>query len=305
VMFVDDNFIGHKKDARALLEELAEWRRRTGAPLDFFTEASIDLADRPELVKAMTDAGFAVVFIGIETPNAASLRETRKSQNLHGDMAAKVQSLRRQGLDVWAGFIIGFDHDGSGIFDEMVDFIDRAGIAYAMVGLLTALPGTPLHTRLAAEGRLRPDAETGDMFALTNVVTRLPEAELLAGYTHVLERLYEPEAYFERCREHLRHWQPAPGLARTAAPEELLIVARALWLQGVRSPYRGAWWRFLGWALRHHPRKLPLAVAQACAGHHFITYTRETVAPRMRDHLGAARRTRRHVPDAPEAATAP
>ncbi len=286
VMFVDDNFIGHKKAVRELLEEIAAWRRRTGAKLDFFTEASIDLADRPELVRAMTDAGFAVVFIGIETPNTESLRETRKSQNLGRDMAVQVRRLRGLGLDVWAGFIVGFDHDGPEIFDEMTDFIERAGIAYAMVGMLTALPGTPLHARLASEGRLRPDAETGDMFDLTNVVTRLPERELLGGYLRVLERLYEPDAYFARCREHLQHWERAPGLVQTAAPEEILVVLRAIWRVGVRGRYRRTWWGFLAWAARHHPRKLPLALAQACAGHHFITYTRDTVAPRLRGQLG-------------------
>jgi len=286
VMFVDDNFIGNKKAVRELLSEVAAWRRRTGAHLDFFTEASIDLADHPELVRAMTDAGFAVVFVGIETPRAESLRETRKLQNLHRDLAEQVRSLRRQGLDVWAGLIVGFDHDDADVFDEMIDFVTRAGIAYAMVGMLIALPGTPLHRRLALEGRLRPDDETGDMFALTNVVTRMPTTVLVEGYLRVLETLYDPDTYFARCREHLHHWQQAPGLTRAAAWGELAIVARSLWVQGVRSPYRRAYWRFLGWAARRHPRKLPLALAQACAGHHFITYTRDTVAPDLR-----ARRT--------------
>jgi radical SAM superfamily enzyme YgiQ (UPF0313 family) len=282
VMFVDDNFIGNKKAVRALLERLATWRRETGAEIDFFTEASIDLADRPELVDAMTDAGFAVVFVGIETPRRASLVETRKLQNLHGDLAAKVRSLRSRGLDVWAGFILGFDHDEPDVFDEMVEFVQRAGIAYAMVGMLIALPGTPLHRRLQAEGRLLPDEASGDMFAVTNVAPLMGHAALVDGYAHVLERLYEPETYFARCLEHLRHFEPAPGLARPAAWDELPVVARSLWRQGVRGGYRRAYWRFLARVLRRHPRKLPLALAQACAGHHFLRYTDETVLPALR-----------------------
>jgi radical SAM superfamily enzyme YgiQ (UPF0313 family) len=287
VMFVDDNFIGARKAVRELLAELAAWRRRTRAPLDFFTEASIDLADRPELVRAMTDAGFAAVFVGIETPRAASLRETRKHQNLRRDMVEQVRSLRRRGLDVWAGFILGFDADGPDVFDEMIDFIERAGISYAMVGMLMALPGTPLHARLAREGRLRAEPASGDMFAWTNVATTLSAAELAAGYLRVLETLYAPDAYFARCHEHLRHWEEAPGLARATGWDDLPVVARSLWRQGVRGPYRRAYWRFLASVLRRSPRKLPLALAQACAGHHFLTYTRETLAPRLRARLEA------------------
>jgi radical SAM superfamily enzyme YgiQ (UPF0313 family) len=285
VMFVDDNFVANQNEARRFLRELARWRSETRASFDFFTEASINLADDPELVGLMTAAGFAVVFVGIESPSKESLRETRKLQNLRRDLVEQVRSLRRRGLDVWGGFILGFDHDGDDIFERMIDFVQRSGIAYATVGLLTALPNTALYERLAREGRLLPDGETGDMFALTNVVMRLPEDAMLRGYLRVLEALFEPGAYFARCREHLRHWEAAPGLAREATAEDLATVARSLWRQGVRGPYRNAYWAFLAWVLRRAPRKLPLALAQACAGHHFITYTRETVAPRLRARL--------------------
>jgi radical SAM superfamily enzyme YgiQ (UPF0313 family) len=282
LMFVDDNFIGAKKGVRKLLAALIDWQRGLHEPFEFFTEASLDLAERPELARAMTAAGFAVVFVGVESPSPESLRETRKRQNLHGDPIARIRRLRALGLDVWGGFILGFDHDGPEIFDAMIEFVQRAGIAYATVGLLIALPGTPLYARLAAEGRLRPDRETGDMCAWTNVVTRLPAQDLARGYTRVLETLYDPEVYFERCREHLRHWEPAPGPPGATRLADLAVVARSLWLQGVRGPYRGAYWRFLGWVARRFPRKLPLALAQCCAGHHFITYTRETVVPALR-----------------------
>jgi radical SAM superfamily enzyme YgiQ (UPF0313 family) len=285
IMFVDDNFIANQNEVRKLLPELAAWRHRTRAPFDFFTEASINLADDPELVDLMTAAGFAVVFVGIESPSKESLRETRKLQNLRHDLVEQVRSLRARGLDIWGGFILGFDHDGEDSFDRMIEFVQRSGIAYATVGMLTALPNTALHARLAREGRLRPDSETGDMFALTNVVTKLPEPVLLRGYLRVLETLFEPETYFERCREHLRHWEPAPGLAREATAADLAAVARSLWRQGVQGRYRRAYWRFLAGVLLGAPRKLPLAIAQACAGHHFITYTRETVAPRLRARL--------------------
>ena len=287
VLFADDNFIGNKGAVRELLVELADWRRQSRAPLDFFTEASINLADDAQLVKLMTAAGFASVFIGIETPSQESLRETRKLQNLKRDMVEQVRSLRRQGIDVWGGFILGFDHDGPDIFDQMIRFVEVAGIPYAMVGMLMALPDTPLHQRLEREGRLRRNVEPGDMFALSNVVTKIPPEAMVEGYIRVLESLYDPEAYFDRCREHLLHWEAAPGQARPASRDEISVVWRSLRRQGLGGRYRREYWRFLAWVLRRHPRKLPLAIAQACAGHHFITYTRETAVPALRAQLGA------------------
>jgi radical SAM superfamily enzyme YgiQ (UPF0313 family) len=295
VMFVDDNFIGPRKEVRRLLSELAVWRKRTRARLEYFTEASIDLADDPQLVDLMTEAGFAVVFIGIETPNQDSLRESRKTQNLRRDMLEQVRDLRRRGLDVYAGFILGFDHDGPDIFDLMIRFVQDAGIPYAMVGMLDALPGTPLYHRLVREGRLRPDVASGDNFAPTNVVTRLPAEVLLEGYARVLETLYDPEVYFARCREHLREWRMPETPAVPTSFEDFLVLWRSLWTQGVKAPYRSAYWRFLLWTLRRHPSKLPWAVAQACAGHHFITYTRETAVPRLRSSRATAAAPQRLV----------
>lgn len=280
VFFVDDNFIGNKKAVRELLPEIAAWRRRTGAPLEFYTEASVNLADDPELVAAMTEAGFTAVFLGIETPSPESLREVRKVQNLRRDLVEGVHSLLGLGLDVWGGFIVGFDHDGPDIFDRMIRFVERAAIPYAMVGLLVALPHTPLYRRLEREGRLLP-GQPGDQFGVTNVATRLPPGQLLAGYRRVLEALYEPEAYFRRCRANLARWRPVPGSIRPLLPSDLGAAWRALWSQGVAGSYRRAYWRFLRWVLRHHPRKLRRAIAQAAAGHHYITYTREVVLPEL------------------------
>jgi radical SAM superfamily enzyme YgiQ (UPF0313 family) len=276
VFFVDDNFIGNKKSVRTLLPEVAAWRRRTRAPFEFYTEASINIADDPALVDAMTAAGFTAVFIGIETPSPEALRETRKLQNLKRDLVEHVHLLQERGLDVWAGFILGFDNDGPESFDAMIRFIERAAVSYAMVGILTALPGTPLYRRLQEEGRLRQDVN-GDQFGLSNVVTRLPDHEMLAGYRRVLETLYRPEAFFDRCRSNLGRWTVPPGAARRLSLRDFRSAWRALRAQGLAGPYRAAYWRFLGWVLRHHPHKIGRAIAQAAAGHHYITYTRTVV----------------------------
>jgi radical SAM superfamily enzyme YgiQ (UPF0313 family) len=289
VFFVDDNFIGNRKAVKAVFPEVADWRERTGRELTFHTQASIDLADDAELVELMTRTGFRSVFIGIETPSHESLREARKLQNLERDMVEQVHSLLERGLGVSAGFILGFDSDGPDAFDRMIDFVRRSSIPHAMVGMLTALPHTPLFERLKEEGRLRPEAP-GDNFGATNVVTRIPDHEMIAGYRRVLETLYEPEAYLQRCRENLRRHRPLPG--GPLRSQEVGTVARVLWTQGIRAPYRRAFWRFMGWALHHQPAQLARALQLAAVGHHYITYTRDTVVPRLTEQTDAVRERR-------------
>ncbi len=283
VFFVDDNFIGNKKAVKGkLLPSLTEWRNRTRPRLGFYTEASMNIADDRNLVRMMTEAGFTAVFIGIETPSPEGLRETRKLQNLKRDMAEQVHGLLDQGLDVWAGFILGFDSDGPDCFDGMINFVQKAAIPYAMVGMLTALPNTPLYQRLEKEGRLRPD-QSGDQFCLTNVETKLPAQQMVAGYGRVLQTLYHPETFFQRCRENIARWKPVPGSQRPMVGKDLLSALRAIRGQGITGAYRGAYWKFVRWVIRNHPEKIGRALAQAAAGHHYITYTRNVVIPALKE----------------------
>jgi radical SAM superfamily enzyme YgiQ (UPF0313 family) len=282
VFFVDDNFIGNKPAVKAMLPEISDWRRKNSPPLDFYTVASMNLADDDVLVDLMTHAGFTAVFIGIETPSAEALKETRKLQNLRRNMVDQVHFLLDRGLDVWAGFILGFDNDGPDSFDRMIDFVRDAAIPYAMVGMLSALPNTPLYRRLEREGRLRPDTP-GDQFRLTNVETKLPADLMVAGYRRVLETLYHPEVFFNRCRENLARWKPNLEMRRPVFARDLWTALRAIRGQGLGGHYRKAYWSFLGWVLRHHPEKIGRALAQAAAGHHYITYTRQVVVPTLKE----------------------
>lgn len=283
VFFVDDNFIGNRAAVRGALATIAQWRRRTRAPLDFYTEASMNLAEDTPLVDAMVDAGFNAVFLGVETPNPDALREAGKTQNLTHDPLQRIRRLLAHGLDVWGGFILGFDSDGPDIFDRMIEFVRSAAIPYAMVGLLGAPPGTPLWNRLAREGRLRrdPGFEFGDQFGLTNVVHRLPVTQLLDGYRRVMETLYSPAAYFDRCRGNLAAWVEKRASRRLISMADLRAAARAVIAQGLRATYRREYWRFLAWTVRNQPAKLARAITQAAVGHHYISYTRETVMPAL------------------------
>jgi radical SAM superfamily enzyme YgiQ (UPF0313 family) len=157
VFIVDDNFIGNKKKAKDLLVKLIPWMEEHNYPLHLTTEASIDLANDAEILELMYRANFRSVFIGIETPRLESLNETKKFQNVRGDsMEAKLARVRNAGLDINAGFIVGFDNDEKEIFADQFRFIQENGITLAMVGMLQAIPRTPLYERLQLQ--LRPQA---------------------------------------------------------------------------------------------------------------------------------------------------
>jgi radical SAM superfamily enzyme YgiQ (UPF0313 family) len=286
VFFVDDNFIGNKGAVRELLPRIADWRRKARARLNFYTEASMNLSQDDGLMTDMVRAGFTAAFVGIETPSESALRETHKLQNVKMDLTEAVHRLLSKGLDVWGGFIIGFDNEGEDIFDRMIRFVQQSGIPYAMVGMLQALPNTPLYSRLKREGRLKGlPHDACDQFACTNFVTRMEPKTLLEGYRKLLATLYQPDVYFERCRRNLEQWVPARGSRRRYNRTELMAALRTLLSRRASPDYRRSYRRFLRWAATHHPRKLGKAIAQSIVGHHYVTYTRETVLPRLESQI--------------------
>ncbi len=198
---VDDNLIGNKKAVKLLLRDLAAWQQAHGYPFILFTEASLDLADDAELMRLMVEAGIGAVFVGIESPNEASLRETKKYQNVRqgNSMVGRVHAIQEAGMEVWCGMILGFDHDGPDVFDATVAFLRQARINHAMVGMLYAIPKTPLYDRLAREGRL--DADEASPLGTNVVPLRLGRAELRDGFVRAIGALYEPAAFFDRVEE--------------------------------------------------------------------------------------------------------
>jgi radical SAM superfamily enzyme YgiQ (UPF0313 family) len=191
---VDDNFIGNKAAAKELLRHIIPWQEEHGFPLKLSTEASVNLADDAELLELMYAANFRYVFIGIETPRESSLRETKKFQNVRGDsLGAKLERIQAAGIDVNAGFIVGFDSDDKDIFEDQYRFIQENGILLAMVGTLQAIPLTPLYDRLKAAGRL---IESDDNMNI--IPAQMTREELRAGYWKLVRRLYEPAAFLDR-----------------------------------------------------------------------------------------------------------
>jgi radical SAM superfamily enzyme YgiQ (UPF0313 family) len=281
LFFVDDNFVGNRREVSRLLPALRAWQERNGFPFVFCTEASIDLATHPELVSAMVEAGFGQVFVGLETPSRAALAEAGKTQNLRMPQERAVEELTRAGLEVYAGFIVGFDSDGPDIFDRQLAFISGLPIARAMVNLLTALPGTQLWRRLEQEGRLR-GAPSGDSFERPNFVPALDERTLLAGYRRLLAALYAPDAYLRRCALHLEQAPLRRGAVLHSVDNGSVgALGRAVWRLGIRGPRRQLFWRLVARALRRGTGALPRAVMFAIVGESLIRYTEEVVLPRI------------------------
>jgi radical SAM superfamily enzyme YgiQ (UPF0313 family) len=289
VFFVDDNFIGNKPAVKRLLPVLRDWQGGHGRPLQFYTEASVDLAADPALLRDMVDAGFTSVFLGIETPSAAALEETGKGQNLRIDLSEAVDRITRAGLEVMGGFIVGFDSDGPEIFALQREFLARQPIPLAMVGILTALPGTTLWRRLAAEGRLRARSN-GDPFSRPNFEPSMDEGELLRGYVGLMEWLYSPEAYYDRCSARLDRAGALPA-SQPLTPDGVTALLRTIWHVGILSPRRRLFWKLMAQAARRGKSRIREAVVHAVQGEHLICYTREHVVPRMRRALAALEAT--------------
>ncbi|HWF85665.1 MAG TPA: radical SAM protein [Vicinamibacterales bacterium] len=245
VFIVDDNLIGNKRAVTPLLETLQAWQEAHGFPFVFVTEASLDLAEDPALMRLMIDANILSVFIGIESPNEASLVETRKHQNVKigRTLVDRVHAVQHAGLEVWSGMILGFDHDDETIFSAQREFLRDARIAQAMIGMLYAIPKTPLHARLAASGRLDPDDDSP--FGTNVLPARLSREALRDGYVRLMEDVYHPDAYFERLAGGLgngafpsaparaRYWRRHP-LARLKGQAYNLARAAALFARLMR-----------------------------------------------------------------------
>ena len=270
VFVVDDNFIGAKKRTKELLRELVLWRERTKPRVGFLTEASLNLADDPELCELMVRAGFRKVFVGIETPSPEGLSECHKTQNQRRDLVEAVRTLQRAGMQVMGGFIVGFDSDRRDVFERQFEFIQRSGVVTAMVGLLTALPRTRLYRRLKKEGRIESESSGNNTDTALNFTPTLDRQFLLAGYRELMRRLYEPRVYYRRLRTFLKTYRPG-GPRVPLASRDLLAFAKSVWLLGVRQRGRGAYWRLLASTLFLRPRQLPHAIELAILGHHFRT----------------------------------
>jgi radical SAM superfamily enzyme YgiQ (UPF0313 family) len=286
VFIVDDNFIGNKARAKELCMALAEWRNQYKISFDFNTEASLNLADDPELMQLMKDAGFVSVFLGIETPDESGLIACNKLQNTRRSLLDSVALIQSYGMQVMGGFILGFDTDREDIFDRMVEFIQKSGIPIAMVGLLQAMPGTQLFQRLRKEGRILDEGYGDNTDVKLNFLPNMDATRLVEGYRSVLKRIYSCDAYYERVRLYLSRTYPRNSKQKTKQQWLTVGNARAfvtsLVRQGVFGRQRWSYWKFLLTVATRYRHCVGAAMTLAVMGYHF-----QVMTSRLSDHAGA------------------
>jgi len=271
VFFVDDNFIGNKKRLKIeILPSLINWMRQKRHPFYFFTEASINLSDDEELMQLMVQAGFRKVFIGIETPNEASLEECNKYMNKSRDLIACVKKIQDFGLEVQGGFIVGFDNDPPSIFEKQISFIQKSGIVTAMVGLLNAPRGTRLYHRLKKEKRLLDDTSGNNTDFSLNFIPKMTRETVLKGYEKILNTIYSPKQYYDRVITFLKAYKPK-SLKRKINFHyyDLKAFFKSIWFLGIKGKGRWHYWKLVSWTLVRHPRFFHIAITFAIYGFHF------------------------------------
>jgi hypothetical protein len=210
VLLADDNTTASRSWCMEMLAAVRDWNaRRPDGRMSFSTQLSIDAAREDELLALAGAAGMTHVFIGIETPNEESLRETRKRQNLRRNLrnsqvaeptlVDQVHRFQDHGIGVTAGMICGFDHDDESTFERQFELATQAAIPICTLSALAAPHATPLHERLGREGRLVDGYEIPGHPWNTNIVpARMSREQLSLGVRKLANKLYHPAHFGER-----------------------------------------------------------------------------------------------------------
>jgi radical SAM superfamily enzyme YgiQ (UPF0313 family) len=276
IFFVDDNMIGNKKKAKELFAFIADYQKAHGQPFSFGTEVSINLSQDEEMMALMRAANFNWVFIGIESPDPASLKETGKTQNLREDLLTSVRRLYARGIEVLAGFIIGFDNDTPDTFEQQYSFIRASGIQTAMIGLLAAMPKTPLYERLEREGRLRPvDDESDNTRVRSNVIHKTMSDETISRlYADIYRRLLTDEGIATRIRNKLAYFGKTGYRGGYTLGQTLGLVGR-LFRRGLLPGGPRRLWFFLRSFPFNRPSLVPTMIADWVAGLSMKAFARD------------------------------
>jgi radical SAM superfamily enzyme YgiQ (UPF0313 family) len=282
LFFVDDNFIGKKPSLkRDLLPAMIQWMDERHHPFRFNTQASINLADDEELMALMVQAGFDCVFVGIESPDEINLTECNKTQNTQRDIVGSIQKIQQFGLEVQAGFIVGFDTDKPGVFDRMISLIQDGGVVTAMVGLLNAPRGTSLYKKMLSENRLTKPPTGDNMDCSMNFIPRMDMHELMGGYQKVLNTIYSQKYHCQRIKTFLENYNFDNALPVKLRYSGIKAFFKAVWRIGIVEKGRIEYWKLLFWSFKH-PHTLPMAVRYSIYGYHFRR-TLKSMQPQMNE----------------------
>lgn len=267
VFFIDDNLIGNRPRAKDLLRFLVRYQREHDYAFSFGTEVSLDVAQDPELLALLKDAGFTWVFIGIESPDPASLRETGKTQNLKEPPLASIQRIYAHGIEVLGGFIVGFDNDNLDTFALQHRFIVDSGIQAAMIGLLMAMPRTPLFARIQREGRLKNVDHRSDNTRLgSNIVPKnMSHQAMVDAYQALYQRLLTDRGIAARIRNKTRHLRSPAYQSSFGLLERLKIIER-LFRKGILPGGLSRIFHFLRTFPVFAPSRIPVVISDWIIG---------------------------------------
>ena len=225
VFFADDDMTAQWRDAMAFCRRLIERRVK----IDWVCQSDIKVADHPELLDLMAASGCAGMFIGYESlaPEAA-LRKLGRSPDLRRSLLDRTRGVQRAGLLIQGGFVFGWDHDDTDVFDRTLDFIFEAGLDFIQASALTPFPGTELRDRLLAERRVtHPATVDVNDWARYNFVqavirpARMTQEQLQEGVLHVWRTFYSSANIARRTA---RNTAKCFGVRRSI-PEALIQVA--------------------------------------------------------------------------------
>jgi radical SAM superfamily enzyme YgiQ (UPF0313 family) len=278
IYFVDDNFVGHRRAVSEFLPELIRWQQRRGYPVSFACEATLNLAQSPQLLAMMREAHFYTVFCGIETPEPQALRAIAKEHNLRMPILDAVNVLNAHGIEVVAGIIVGLDTDTPETADRILEFIWRSQIPMLTMNVLYALPKTPLWDRLKAAGRIVCDESRE-----SNIEFLMPYDEVIEMWRRCITTAYEPECLYQRFAHQCQHTYPhrlkgpnsPAGTAWTNLRKGLTLTTNLLLRVGLFGTYRRAFWKMALPALA--AGRIEWVLQVGIVAHHLIRFTQDCV----------------------------
>lgn len=180
VMFLDDNIVGDQGYAETLFDALR------GRGISWVGQASISFVHNERLLEKAAASGCKGLFVGLESVSEQKMEKLRKSLKTQADTADAIRRIMRAGILFHASIVFGFDDDETSIFDETIDFLQRARIASATFNILTPYPGTVIFDQYKAEGRLlTEDWKDFDHCTPTFNPRHMSAEDLMEGYHRV------------------------------------------------------------------------------------------------------------------------
>jgi radical SAM superfamily enzyme YgiQ (UPF0313 family) len=225
--FLDDHLFADRRFALALFEGMRGMGRLWQAA------STVNAVLAPDLLERAAAAGLRSLFVGFETLDPGNLVEQHKHQNLRHDYAAAIARLHGLGVMINGSFVFGMDHDDASVFARTVEWAVGQGIETATFHVLTPYPGTALHARMAAQGRLT--THDWDLYDTRHAVfrpARMTAEALERGYWGAYRDFYRWRSIARGAASHdgiaasLRHLAYAAGWKKFEPLWDLVIRAK-------------------------------------------------------------------------------